>query len=148
MTNTLQTFSSELADLAASAGASVVRVDARQRMPASGVAWTDELIVTAHHVVESDDDILVVTPDGERLDAQLLGRDPRNDLALLRGGRRRLASRRTWADEDALRVGDICALALGRPAAADQSGSFAIISGHGGPVPRSSGGGNGACKSA
>ena len=125
MSNTLQTFSSDLADLAASAGASVVRVDARQRMPASGVAWTDELIVTAHHVVESDEDILVVTPDGERLDAQLLGRDPRNDLALLRvdGGGLTAAN---WADEDKLRVGDV-ALAVGRPRRL--RASYGIVSG-------------------
>ena len=125
MTNTLQTFSSELADLAASAGASVVRVDARQRMPASGVAWTDELIVTAHHVVESEDGILVVTPDGERLEAQLLGRDPRNDLALLRVNEGGLKAA-NWADDEKLRVGDI-ALAVGRPRRL--RASYGIVSG-------------------
>ena len=112
MTEALQAFSDEMADLAAGAAPSILRVDARRRLPASGIAWTDELIVTAHHVVESDTDIVVTGADGQERAAELVGRDPRNDLALLRvdGG----LTAANWAADDALRVGNVV-LALARP---------------------------------
>ena len=59
MTQGLQAFSEQMAELAAGAAPSILRVDARRRLPASGIAWSDELIVTAHHVVEFDADISV-----------------------------------------------------------------------------------------
>ncbi|RME41064.1 MAG: serine protease, partial [Caldilineae bacterium] len=42
--------SNELATVAETAGVSVVRVEGRRRVPASGIVWAaDGLIVTAHH---------------------------------------------------------------------------------------------------
>ena len=111
MTTTLQQLSNDMADLVASAAESVVRVDARRRLPASGIAWTDELIVSASHVVESDADITVGLPDGESVEARLVGRDPRNDLALLRVEATLKPIARAESD---IRVGSL-ALALGRP---------------------------------
>ena len=56
MSDVLSTLSDGLAAAVETAGQSVVRVDARQRMSASGIVWSaDGLIVTAHHVVERDD---------------------------------------------------------------------------------------------
>lgn len=108
----LKQFSQGLADLVAGAAESLLRVEARRRLPASGIAWTDKLIVTANHVVETDEDIHIGTAAGERVPAQLLGRDPRRDLALLAvdGGLTPAA----WAEADSLRVGAL-ALALARP---------------------------------
>ncbi|MCY4020123.1 MAG: trypsin-like peptidase domain-containing protein [Chloroflexi bacterium] len=112
MTKALQQLSDDMADLIERAAPSVLRVDARRRLPATGIAWSEELVVTAHHVVESEDHISIGLPDGGRIDASLLGRDPHNDLALLRaeGG----LTPANWAADDALRVGNL-ALALGRP---------------------------------
>lgn len=112
MTNTLQDLSNDMANLIERAAPSVLRVDARRRLPATGVAWAEDLVVTAHHVVESEDHITIGLPDGSRIDARLLGRDPHNDLALLRvdGG----LNPANWATDDALRVGNLL-LALGRP---------------------------------
>ena len=112
MANMLQELSAEMADLVEDAAPSVLRVDARRRLPATGIAWSEDLVVTAHHVVESDDDISIGLPDGSRIGASLLGRDPHNDLALLRvdGG----LTPANWAANDSLRVGSLV-LALGRP---------------------------------
>ncbi len=112
MSNTLQQLSNEMASLVEGAAESVVRVDARRRIPATGIAWSENLIITAHHVVESDDDISIGLPDGERVDAELVGRDARNDLALLRADASLQPA--SFAAADGLRVGNL-ALALGRP---------------------------------
>jgi S1-C subfamily serine protease len=83
-------------------------------MPASGIIWSaDGLIVTAHHVVEQDDNIGIGLPDGGSATASLVGRDPSTDLALLRIQARGLKPA-AWIDASALKVGYL-ALALGRP---------------------------------
>ncbi len=54
-------------------------------MPASGIIWSSEgIIVTAHHVLERDDNIKVGLPDGHSVAASLVGRDPTTDVAVLR----------------------------------------------------------------
>ncbi len=112
MTNILGSISSEMAALVEKAAPSVLRVEARRRLPATGIAWSENLVITAHHVVEIEDDIAIGTPDGGSLSANLLGRDPRNDLALLRvDGSLKPAN--LSGDED-LRVGNLV-FALGRP---------------------------------
>ena len=59
--------SNEMADLAEEIGKGVVTVDARRRLPASGVVWSaDGLIVTASHVVRRDENITVSFGDGAR----------------------------------------------------------------------------------
>ena len=125
MKSTLSAVSNDMAQLVEEAAPAIVRVEARRRLPATGIAWADELIVTANHVVEIDDDISIGLPDGERVQASLVGRDPRNDLALLRvdGGGLTAAN---WADDEKLRVGDI-ALAVGRPRRL--RASYGIVSG-------------------
>lgn len=112
MTNVLGSISTEMAALVENAAPSVLRVEARRRLPATGIAWTENLVVTAHHVVEIEDDITIGTPDGGRLSARLLGRDPRNDLALLRVDGS-LTPANLSGDEE-LRVGNLV-FALGRP---------------------------------
>ncbi|MCY4144976.1 MAG: S1C family serine protease [Chloroflexi bacterium] len=112
MTEALKTLSADLAELVANAADSVQQVDARRRLPATGIAWAEDLVVTAHHVVENDEDITIGSANGDRQDARLVGRDPRNDLALLRveGG----LTPANWAADNSLRVGNL-ALAVARP---------------------------------
>ena len=108
----IQTISQEIAELVSEAAPAVLQVDARRRLPATGIAWSEDLIVTAHHVVETEDDILVGMADGSQIAATLLGRDPHNDLALLRvDGSLTPAN---WAANDGLRIGNL-ALAVARP---------------------------------
>jgi len=96
------------------AGASVIRVEARRRLPASGIVWSsDGVIVTAHHVVERDDNIGVGLPNAETVSATLVGRDPTTDLAVLRAQATDLTPP-TWAESEDVRVGHLV-LGLGRP---------------------------------
>ncbi len=85
MAEVLQSLSNALADAVQAAGAGVVRVEARRRLPATGIVWSaDGVIVTAHHVVERDDNITVGLPNGQSVSATLVGRDPSTDVAVLR----------------------------------------------------------------
>jgi S1-C subfamily serine protease len=114
MADVLTQFSDDMAALVAASEPHVVRVEARRRVPASGVTWTQKgLIVTAHHVVEQDEDISVVGADGSRLSAELVGRDPSTDLAVLRVAESG-APAAEWADLDTVKVGHLV-LAVGRP---------------------------------
>lgn len=114
MAQTLKAFSDALAATVEAAGPAVVRVEARRRLPGSGIIWSaDGVIVTAHHVVERDENIGVGLPDGSTVAAELVGRDPTTDLAVLRVEATGLTSP-TWTGLDDLQVGHLV-LALGRP---------------------------------
>jgi S1-C subfamily serine protease len=110
----LTNVSNELAEAVATAGQGIVRVEGRRRQAASGIVWSgDGVIVTAHHVVERDDNLKVGLPNGETVSASLIGRDPSTDLAVLRAE----ASGLTPIGHDSfgsLRVGNLV-LAVGRP---------------------------------
>jgi S1-C subfamily serine protease len=113
MSEILSNLSEALADTVERSGASIVRVEGRNRLPASGIVWsTDGVIVTAHHVIEQDENIKVGLPDGQTV-AALVGRDPTTDLAVLRAQASGLKVP-TWRDASELKVGNL-ALALGRP---------------------------------
>jgi S1-C subfamily serine protease len=110
----LVALSDALASAVEIAGPSIVRVEGRRRLPATGIVWSaDGLIVTAHHVVEQDENIGIGLGDGRTVTATLIGRDPTTDLALLRAPVTGLASP-AWAGGELLHVGHF-ALALGRP---------------------------------
>jgi S1-C subfamily serine protease len=119
------------------AGAATVTVNARRRMPASGVAYAADLILTAEHVVERDDDIHVGLPDGTSLAGSVAGRDPGSDLALLRL-EKPVASIAQPAAQPA-KVGQLV-LALGRPGSDGVQASLGVVSAIGGPVRTGRGG--------
>ncbi|MEW5827883.1 MAG: trypsin-like peptidase domain-containing protein [Chloroflexota bacterium] len=136
MSNVLVELSNALATAAEKAGASTVTVNARRRMPASGIAIAPDLVLTANHVVEFDEGITVNLADGTELPAALAGRDHASDLALLRldGSKARAAE----PAKDA-RIGQIV-LALGRPSAEGIEASLGVVSALGGPVRTRHGG--------
>jgi S1-C subfamily serine protease len=115
MAEEFQTLSNALVDAVEKAGPSVVRVEARRRLPASGIVFAPDVVVTAHHVVQVDEDIRVGLPGGEVVDAALAGRDPGTDLAVLRVEGADL-SPASWVEGVDLRVGGLV-LAVGRPGA-------------------------------
>jgi S1-C subfamily serine protease len=142
MSAVLPDLSEALADAVAAAADGLVRVEGRERLPATGIVWDAEgLIVTAHHVLEQDENINVGFEDGETVAAEVVGRDPATDLALLRTSKRG-AGVPEWADSETLRVGHMV-LALGRPGASVQA-TLGIVSAlgnawrthAGGPVDR------------
>jgi S1-C subfamily serine protease len=114
MSNTLTDLSQGLSQAVETAGSYVVRVEARRRLPASGILWTEDgVIVTANHVVKKESGIKIGTADGEISTAELVGRDPSTDLAVLKSD---LSGSPTpnWANPEEINVGHLV-LALGRP---------------------------------
>ena len=128
----LASVSDELAGAVERAGAAVVTVDARRRHPASGIVWSgDGLIATANHVVERDEEIVSGLPDGRSVAADLVGRDPGSDLALLRVAASDVAP--LPRSEAEPRVGHL-ALAIARPGPSGAMASLGVVSAVGGPL--------------
>lgn len=119
------------------AGSATVAVNARRRLPASGVLYTGHLVLTADHVIEREDDISVTLPDGNTVPVSIAGRDPSSDLALLRLG----TPVESVAEKAAVpaKVGQLV-LALGRPGSDGIQASLGVISAIGGPVRTGRGG--------
>lgn len=114
MSDILKQLSDDLVATVDAASPSIVRVEGRRRMSASGIVWSaDGVIVTAHHVVTRDDSLTIGLSDGKEVSATLVGRDPSTDLAVLKADARGLKAA-SWADPAALKVGQLV-LALGRP---------------------------------
>src|SRR5215213_1268052 len=130
MANPLSDFSNGLSTAVEKAGASTVLVDARKRYPASGIAYADDLVLTADHVVTREDDIKVLLPDGRSLSATIAGRDPGSDLALLRLPEKVLTPALT---SESIKVGQLV-LALGRPSSAGMQASWGIVTAISGPT--------------
>ncbi len=83
-------------------------------------------IVTNNHVIDGADEISVGFSDGRTLQAELIGRDPQVDLALLRVTADNLVAIE-FADSAALRVGDFV-VAIGNPFGLNQTVTSGIVS--------------------
>ena len=91
----------------------------------------DGYILTNNHVISTDsgepaDEITVHLDDGSEVDAELIGRDERTDVALLKIERTGLPFL-TMADSNQLRVGDIV-FAIGNPLGVGQTSTMGIVS--------------------
>jgi S1-C subfamily serine protease len=135
--NVLVELSDALADAAETAGKATVLVNARRRMPASGIVYAADLILTAEHVVEREEDIKVILADGAEVPARLAGRDAGSDLAVLKLDRS--AATVAEATKSPARLGQI-ALALGRPTPDGIEASLGTVSAIGGPIRTGRGG--------
>src|SRR5919205_2448430 len=82
--NVLVELSDALADAAKKAGQAPVLVNARRRMPGSGIMYASDLVLTADHIIEREDGIKVTLADGTEVPARVAGRDPGSDLAVLK----------------------------------------------------------------
>ena len=107
----LPSLSNELAAAVEQAAGSVVAVNARPRLPSTGVHWRPGIIVTADHTVRSVEDLTVIDREGRTMAATLVGRDPGTDLAVLRIQDTDLATA-GLGNSDSLKVGHIV-LAVG-----------------------------------
>lgn len=134
--NPLVAFSDALVEAVARAGDATLLVNGRRRYPASGVAFSEEAVLTADHVVEQDE-VELILPDGTIRKGTVVGRDPGSDLAVVRvKGAGFLVAKKT--DGEA-RVGQI-ALALGRPTPEGIQASLGVVSAIGGPLRTGRGG--------
>ena len=101
----------------------------RQRSLGSGVVVDPSgLVVTNHHVIENMTEVKVALADRREVEAEIVLRDPRADLAVLR-----LKGTGTYraielGDADAIEVGDIV-LAIGNPFGVGQTVTQGIVSG-------------------
>ena len=129
--NPLVKFSEAMADAVAKAGAATVLVNARHRMPASGIVYAPDWVVTANHVVEVDEGITVMLEDGTEIGASVSGRDPTTDLAVLHLVRAASVAAEPVTQE--ARIGQLV-LALGRPSPNGIEASLGVVSAVGGPV--------------
>lgn len=136
-TSAFEVLSAAMAEAVKRGAAVTVSVDGRRRIPASGIAYAPNLVLTAEHVVERDEDIVVRLPDGSSLAARVAGRDAGRDLALLRVEDAAL----TVAEiaSEAAQVGELV-LALGRPSSEGIQASLGVISAIGGPARTGRGG--------
>jgi len=122
----LARLSDDLAAAVERVGPSVVTVNARRRLPATGIVWSEDgLIVTANHVVERDEELTVGLADGRELAATLVGRDPNSDIALLQVQ----AGGLTPAPRSAAgaKIGNFV-LAVGRPGPSGPMASHGVVS--------------------
>jgi S1-C subfamily serine protease len=130
-TGALAALSQQMADAVETAGKSLVMVNGRARQAATGIAYGDaDLVLTADHVLEREDNLTVRTHDGRSLPATLVGRDPTTDLAVLRVPGLSVPGAKPAS---AARVGQI-ALAVGRPSEDGVMASMGVVSKVGGPV--------------
>jgi S1-C subfamily serine protease len=127
--NPLMALSDAMAAAVDQAGEATVLVNGRARMPASGIGFGEDLVLTANHVVEREEDLTVMLPAGREVAAAVAGRDSRTDLAVLRLAEAGLVVARQA--EHPARVGQI-ALALGRPTPGGIQASLGVISAVGG----------------
>ena len=85
------------------------------------------LIVTNNHVVEGADSIQVHMQDGTIMKAELVGRDPKTDLAVLRVKPENPLPTVAFGDSDKLRIGE-WVTAIGNPFGLGGSVSLGIVS--------------------
>jgi Do/DeqQ family serine protease len=100
-----------------------------QRSLGSGVVVDPSgLIVTNNHVIENADQVKVSLADKREFEADIVLKDTRSDLAVLRikDGRERFAAI-DLGDSDALQVGDVV-LAIGNPFGVGQTVTHGIVS--------------------
>lgn len=128
----LSALSDGMADAVERVVPKVVRVNGRRRRSASGVVYAPNVVLTASHVLEREEDLTVGTHDGRTLPARFVGRDHSTDLAVLRveGPDVEVAT----PAEGTARIGQL-ALAVGSPSRSERArASLGVVSAVGGPL--------------
>ena len=83
-------------------------------------------IITNNHVIDKADEITVTLRDNRKLKAELIGRDPETDVAVIKVSPDKLTAVE-FANSDALRVGDFV-IAIGNPFGLGQTVTSGIVS--------------------
>ncbi|GCE29029.1 serine protease [Dictyobacter alpinus] len=130
-TSLLRSLSNQMADAVERVAPALVTVHGRSRQSASGLVISPDLVVTASHILERENDLKIQSHDGKEFSATLVGRDTTTDLALLRIQDLNLPV--ASAASEPARVGQLI-LAVGRPSEDGPMASTGIVSALGGPV--------------
>jgi S1-C subfamily serine protease len=118
----------------AAAAARVVRVEGGGRAQ-SGIVWGAGQIVTAEETLAAEERVAVVLPCGDRVEAEIAGRDPSTDVALLRV---ETGAAEAWEPAPLPRAGAV-ALAVGRGSGGPLAG-FGVVAEAGGAWTSAAGG--------
>jgi S1-C subfamily serine protease len=84
MPTDLQSLSDALASVVASAAPRLVSVSGADGSIASGLVWRTGLVVSAHEALGGEEEFTVTFADGSTATAEVVGRDPSTDVALLK----------------------------------------------------------------
>ena len=109
----------------------------RAGMGSGFILTSDGYVVTNNHVVENARQVIVRLPDRQEFDAEVVGTDPRSDLAVLKIDATRLPTLEL-ASEDDIKVGQ-WVLAIGSPFGLDFSVTAGIVSALGRSLPTETG---------
>jgi serine protease Do len=104
-----------------------------QKVPSLGTGFVispDGYIVTNNHVVEDVDDIKVAFLDGTERKAEIIGRDPKTDIALIRVKTDKPLASLPLGDSDKIRPGD-WVVAIGNPYGLGHTVTAGIVSAKG-----------------
>ena len=109
----------------------------RAGMGSGFIFSSDGFVITNHHVVDGAKHVVVRLPNRQEFDAEIIGADPRSDLAVLKIAGDSLPVLRL-ADERELKVGQ-WVLAIGSPFGLDFSVTAGIVSAVGRSLPTAAG---------
>ncbi len=101
-----------------------------QALGSGFVISEDGYIVTNNHVIQGADEITIEFFEGGTLDAEVVGTDPKTDLALLKVSSDKPLKFVPWGNSDEMRVGD-WVMAMGNPLGQGFSVSAGIVSARG-----------------
>ncbi len=105
--------------------------DFKQRSLGSGFIIDEEgYIVTNNHVIENADKIEVILKDEKEFDAEIVGRDPNTDLALIKIKAKRDFPVLKFGDSDTLKIGQ-WVMAIGNPFGLGHTVTAGIVSAKG-----------------
>ena len=90
----------------------------------------DGYVVTNHHVISRASAVRVVLNGGRQLDARIVGRDPRADLAVLKVEPKAPLPFVKWGNSDTMRIGQ-AVVAIGNPFGLSQTVTTGILSARG-----------------
>lgn len=123
--------------VASTLGPSIVQIETRVGL-GSGVTYGDGLIITNNHVIEGATSVRVELADGRLLEGEVIGTDPKTDLAVVSIGPGQGVPVAQLATGQKARVGQI-AIAIGSPFDLQQSVTAGIVSAVDRPVPGADG---------
>ncbi len=118
-------------------GPSVVQVETDLGQ-GSGVVYDDGLLLTNHHVIQGASQVRIRTAAGRVVDVEVLGSDPRNDIAVLAAADSALPAAAIGSSAE-LEVGQLT-VAIGSPFQLQQTVTAGIVSSINRPVPNLAGG--------
>lgn len=117
--------SNTLAQTTEKAAAFTVAVHTETHGSSSGVIWRPGIVVTAEHALRRDEEIKLTLPDGRIVAAELAGRDPLTDLAVLKCPEANPAA--AFGEADSLKPGSL-ALVVGRTRASGPVAALGVVS--------------------